>query len=55
MYTPAMPSETMYLRDKHLAFLDALVADAPGVENRSQAVQYCINATKQAKAVEEDQ
>jgi len=42
-----MPSETTYFKDGHIEFLDELVAGDSGIDNRSQAVQYCINQQRQ--------
>ena len=42
-----MPSQTYYLKHEHMAFLDDLCDSTEGVNNPSQAIQYCINQQMQ--------
>jgi hypothetical protein len=48
-----MPTRTVYIDDEKDRYIDELVASEPGIENRSQAVQYCINQQRQREALEE--
>ena len=42
-----MVSETIYLKDKHADYLQGMIAETDGIENISQAVQYCVNQQAQ--------
>jgi len=45
MYTPAMPSTTVYLPDAHAAAVQTAVDDADNdVANESQAIQVAVAA-----------
>ena len=43
----AMPSETVYLKDRQIEILKEMVEQSDELENISQAVQYCVNAQGQ--------
>jgi len=47
MYVDAMPSETIYLREEQYDFLKGMIEGSIGVNNMSQAVQYCVNVQEQ--------
>jgi len=48
-----MPSETVYFKEEQYSFLEDMVESEPGVNNLSQAVQYCVNHTDQIEVLEE--